>query len=787
MNHLLHRNPAALSAVALAMAMCTAQVHAVPALAHWTIVDIGTLGGDFSAAYGINDAGQVAGGATTAGNDLTRALIYSYSTGSLTNLGILRGNDLSNGNAINATGVVTGYSGGRAFVYAGTNMVDLGTLGFGSSGFAINAAGQVTGYSDTGTATHAFLYSGGGMTDLGTLGGTISIGRGINGAGQVVGSSTAKSASFDDHAFLYTNGAMSSLGTLGGSQSVANAINDAGQITGWADTTGNRSRNAFVYRIGTMTDIGTLGGSFAEGRAINAAGLVVGASTLSGSSANRAFLYSNGRMSDLNSFNGIAGTGWNPSNGQGINNVGQIVGYGSNPGGLQRGFVATLDTTVWESAASGSWDDSANWSYGIGPNLNTDVVIDPSRSAWVLGPTGTVSLKTLTVGGSDLGGNGIATLALQGGTISLQPGVYNNITRKGVLTGDGVIDGTIYNYGTVTAQNVTITRGLSNLGLINGSGRINANLVNGVTGTVRSGVGEQLLLNGAQPYHANYGTFDIHGGEVQIIGQLGNEVGGRILLGAGGRLTVSSGLINDGQLLVGFGGAEVFGSVITQAGGKVIFSGNSNTTLYDTVEVQGGGELRVSAGSTALFFGQVLQRTGAVFSGSGTKFYEGGLSIGASPGLGVDAGDVLFGAGNVYLAEIGGTTACTAACATDEAVKNHSFDKYVVQGRLGAGGTLKLVSWGSFVAQAGQSFDLLDWGSLSGSFAGIDISGLALAPGLVLDTSRLYVDGTVSVQAVPEPAGWALMFGGLAWLGMARQRARRQSRTDDGWPAVDRH
>ena len=75
--------------------------------------------------------------------------------------------------------------------------------------------------------------------------------------------------------------------------------------------------------------------------------------------------------------------------------------------------------------------------------------------------------------------------------------------------------------------------------------------------------------------------------------------------------------------------------------------------------VVGGAELRVSAGSTAVFFGPVLQRTGAVFSGTGAKLYEGGLSVGGSPGLGLDAGNVSFGTGNLYLADIGGLAAGT--------------------------------------------------------------------------------------------------------------------------------
>ncbi|MFX7973206.1 hypothetical protein ABTK40_20620, partial [Acinetobacter baumannii] len=82
-----------------------------------------------------------------------------------------------------------------------------------------------------------------------------------------------------------------------------------------------------------------------------------------------------------------------------------------------------------------------------------------------------------------------------------------------------------------------------------------------------------------------------------------------------------------------FGGGSVFGAVSTTQGGKIILSGNSNTTFYDPVEIQTGGELRTAAGSTAVFFGQVSQRTGSMFTGVGTKFYEGGLHVGASPGL----------------------------------------------------------------------------------------------------------------------------------------------------------
>ena len=61
--------------------------------------------------------------------------------------------------------------------------------GLHSFGTAINDSGQVTGCADTaGDGTvHAFLWDGTTMLDLGTLGGTFSDGVAINASGQVTG------------------------------------------------------------------------------------------------------------------------------------------------------------------------------------------------------------------------------------------------------------------------------------------------------------------------------------------------------------------------------------------------------------------------------------------------------------------------------------------------------------------------------------------------------------------------------------------------------------------------
>jgi probable HAF family extracellular repeat protein len=203
--------------------------------------DLGTLGGRFSYAQALNDAGQVVG--------------YSYLNDNFTR---------------------------HAFLWANGVMVDLGTLGSRVSyGEAVNAAGQVVGYSytDRGRGPHAFLWESGQMRDLGTLGGRESQAYGINDSGQVVGYAQIAGAVFL-HAFLWEKGHMQDLGTLGGAFSFAWSINSRGQVVGHA-TTAAGADHPFLWDRGTMTDLerqipAGSGWESLFARAVNDAGQIIG-------------------------------------------------------------------------------------------------------------------------------------------------------------------------------------------------------------------------------------------------------------------------------------------------------------------------------------------------------------------------------------------------------------------------------------------------------------------------------------------------------------------------------
>jgi probable HAF family extracellular repeat protein len=198
-------------------------------------------------------------------------------------------------------------------------------------------------------ALRATLWSNGGATNLGTLKGTNSYAYAINDSGQIAGDSF-------DGATLWSNGSTTYLGTLGGYNSSARAINNSGKVAGLSSTTGNML-HATLWSNGSTTDLGTLGGTYSYAYAINNSDKVAGASYTTGNAAMHATLWSNGNLVDLNSLVSAA-NGWTLISAQGINDLGQIVGYGTFNGQTEA-FLLTPDATPTPIPA-------AAWLFGSG-------------------------------------------------------------------------------------------------------------------------------------------------------------------------------------------------------------------------------------------------------------------------------------------------------------------------------------------------------------------------------------------------------------------------------------
>jgi len=335
------------------------------------LTDLGTLEGVnsnlSSVANWINDRGWIAGASYSGGIDPVTGFparhAVLWKNGEIIDLGTL-GEDFSEANALNNRGQVVGLSlngipdpvsifdqptESRAFLWQNGIMQDLGTLGGLDAGaFAVNESGQVAGISTTSAMPNAttgiptirpFLWQRGGMMNLGTLGGTASGVDGpailLNNRGQVAGTSTL-AGDMTYHPFLWEHGVIKDLGTLGGDTGFVNWITDAGDVMGQADLpgpSGSQNHHAFLWRNGVKTDLGSLGSS-SHGEGINSQGQIVGRYRIAELENPRqhAFLWENGGpMVDLNTLI-PPNSSLELEEGGNINDRGEIAGRGVPPG-----------------------------------------------------------------------------------------------------------------------------------------------------------------------------------------------------------------------------------------------------------------------------------------------------------------------------------------------------------------------------------------------------------------------------------------------------------------------
>src|SRR5260370_339256 len=224
------------------------------------IVNLGTLGGNESAAGAVNSGGEVVGAALNLTTD-----------------------PFPNRHPYNDFFFFGNGTESHAVLWRDGTMQDLGTLGGpDSAAFLVNQSGQVAGTSDVdfnvntvtgGPTVHPFLWENGKMLDLVAgappemFGGTFGIAAWLNERGQVLGTMNL-TGDTTWHSFLWDKGVLADLGSLGGINTTGQWLTNAGHVSGKSDVTsictacppGNQKQlhHPFVWKDGVMTDLGLL-------------------------------------------------------------------------------------------------------------------------------------------------------------------------------------------------------------------------------------------------------------------------------------------------------------------------------------------------------------------------------------------------------------------------------------------------------------------------------------------------------------------------------------------------
>ena len=302
-----------------------------------------------------------------------------------------------------------------------------------------------------------------------------------------------------------------------------------------------------------------------------------------------------------------------------------------------------------------------------------------------------------TVGGGGAGFtfDNLGTVAASGGPgLTFTGGAFQNNGTLAINAGSQVfVTGSFDNFASQT-----LTGGTYDLSCT--FGFADADMVTNAADIILDGAGhivDQMYVDGLRNFAANSGSFTLeNGASLPTLGQFTNS--GSMSIGAGSTMQATG---------------------YTQTAGTTIVNG----TLDTPVTLDGG---------TLSGTGHV---TGAVVNAAGT------INPGNSPGTLYFDSSFEQDAAGVLNMEIG----------------SGGFDRLIVGGAADLGGTLNILLASGYYPVYGQTFDIMEYASYSGTFATVNLP----SPWSVL----IYGDHELSFEYIaPEPASWLMLAGGLGLI-----------------------
>jgi len=355
-------NKSWLMVLAAVAAFASAQtVSAASAQSRYTVTDLGTLPGlanSYVWLQTLNNRGHVAAYASNEADPNALGGVSSYLWKGPGDIDLLPGfpdSTLTVAFGLNDRDQVVGASGPApdgnyyAVLWNRGMIYNLGALvgDISSEAFLVNNAGLAVGDSwneDLGILSAVYWYHGK-IFQLPPLNdGGASIAFGVNDWSQIVG----QSGDFEHfHTVLWSlvpKPSVVDLGTLGGDSSSPSAINNGGQIVGNAQTASGDWHSALWDKSG-ITDLENFGDDpFGSAWAINNCGQIVGFSGVDFSDITtaHALLWENGSMINLQT-QIPTDSGWVLRQALGINDRGQIAGFGLHNGEIRAFLLTPVD------------------------------------------------------------------------------------------------------------------------------------------------------------------------------------------------------------------------------------------------------------------------------------------------------------------------------------------------------------------------------------------------------------------------------------------------------------
>lgn len=320
--------------------------------------------------------------------------------------------------------------------------------------------------------------------------------------------------------------------------------------------------------------------------------------------------------------------------------------------------------------------------------------VPTGKGLTVEGATTIASTSTLTISGGTFKSNGLTVNS--GGALDFDRGIFE--LTGGVITGLPIL--TVPTGGEFRASGVQPVR-------------VTAAAGSTITATGALTLGDASAVNG---FYSD-GNLSIATNTVTLLdaNDVAFDTGSLVSLGSG-TLNAANGLTLD------FGGNIAgYGTVSTP-----------NTLAKPTI-ING----HVTGNSAA----QRITMTGYV-KGVGTfdnVTTTGTFSPGLSPAI-VQTSNLSLTSTSTLLIEVGGTTV------------GSGYDQLQDAGLLTLGGTLQVSLINGFTPAAGQSFDIANWSTLSGTFSSLNLP--TLAGGLTWNTSQLYSSGVLSVLSAGIPGDY---------------------------------